>query len=146
MSKSHRLLRLYGFGVFGRAASTPAAPANFVAPEVTGTPTEGQVLSTSDGTWSGAPTITYTRVWQQSSNGVTSWFAISGATGKNYTLQAAQVGKYIRCVVTATNGVGSSVANSNVVGPVTSIPASYTPSLNYSDARNSQYALLLYLW
>ena len=93
-------------------------PANTVAPAVTGTATVGQTLTTTNGTWTGSPTPTYTRVWQRSANGTTSWAAISGATGLTYVLAAPDSAQYVRCVVTATNASGPVTANSNVVGPV----------------------------
>ena len=83
------------------------APVNTVAPAVTGTATFGQTLSTTNGTWTGVPTPTFTYQWQR----VTT--PISGATSSTYVLVAADVGSTVRCVVTATNAVGSASANSN---------------------------------
>jgi predicted secreted protein len=97
------------------------APYNTVKPAVTGTITSGQTLTTTNGTWGGDATITYARAWQRngSSNpNEASWANISGATNLTYVLGAGDVGKYIRCRVTATNSLGSIVAFSNIVGPV----------------------------
>jgi hypothetical protein len=44
---------------------TVAAPANTVAPVVTGTPRSGQTLSASLGTWTGDPTIIYGYQWKR---------------------------------------------------------------------------------
>jgi hypothetical protein len=94
--------------VFG--ASAPAVPpANTVAPVASGTPTTGQVLSVTDGTWTGDPTITFTYQWQR--NGVN----IGSATANTYTLVEADEGNPIRCVVTGTNSGGNSSANSNAI-------------------------------
>lgn len=103
-----------------------SAPANTVAPVVTGTTQVGQVLSCTTGTWTGVPTPTYARQWQRDTG---SGFAnISGATGSSYTLVGADEDADIRCVVTATNSVGSVSANSNSVGPITltDVPPSNT--------------------
>jgi hypothetical protein len=40
-------------------------PVNIVAPAVTGTATVGQTLSTTDGTWTGAPAPTFSYQWQR---------------------------------------------------------------------------------
>ena len=106
------------------------APVNSVAPVITGTATESQTLSVSDGTWSGSPTYTYQ--WRRGGT------AISGANGATYTLVTADVGATITCTITATNGAGSASATSAGVGPVAAA-GGYTPSLDFSDARNSMY-------
>jgi hypothetical protein len=87
---------------------TPAqlgAPVNTVAPAVT--PASGaspQSLSTTNGTWTGNATITYTYQWTLAGT------PIVGATLSTYA--AASAGTYA-CKVTATNGVGSTTATSN---------------------------------
>lgn len=103
------------------AITATIGPYNTVAPAVTGTTTVGQTLTTTNGTWAGDATITYARQWEESSSNdplSTLWTAISGATGTTRVLASGQLGKYIRCKVTATNSVGSTVAYSNIVGPV----------------------------
>lgn len=92
-------------------------PINTVAPAVTGTATVGQTLSCSTGTWDAAPAaITYTYQWQR---GTTN---ISGATSSTYVVQSADAGNTLRCVVTATNAVGATSANSNSTASVTQAP------------------------
>lgn len=89
-------------------------PKNTVAPAITGTPTNGQVLTTTDGTWTGTATITYSRRWR--ANGQ----VIAGATAATYTLTAAEVGKTITVEVFASNTLSGQAisALSNAVGPV----------------------------
>ena len=89
------------------------APVNTVAPVVSGTATVGQILSTTDGTWTGSPSITYQ--WQRAGSN------ISLATNNTYTLVNADAGNAIRCVVTATNIGGSNSANSNDTANVSAI-------------------------
>ena len=91
-------------------------PVNSVAPAITGTLEVGDVLTTTNGTWTDSPT--YARQWKSSPDGDGPWTNIAGATGTTYTLLIGDVGKSIRCDVTATNTNGSSTAVSNVVGPV----------------------------
>lgn len=106
----------------GENMTATIGPYNTVLPAVTGTLDEGDTLTTTNGTWAGDATITYARAWQRgNANDANdpSWANISSATNTTYVLQAADVGKYIRCRVTATNSVGSTVAFSNIVGPIT---------------------------
>jgi hypothetical protein len=91
------------------------APVNSVAPALSGTAQEGQTLTCSTGTWSGSPTYTYQ--WKRDGNNITS------ATNSTYTLVLADVGQNIKCVVTATNFVGSATADSNTIVPTSSVDA-----------------------
>jgi hypothetical protein len=98
----------YSAGVTVTAAQT--APANSVAPEVTGSTTVGGTITTTDGTWTGNPAPTYTYQWQRFTAGA---FAdIAGATSASYV--TADEGDH-RCAVTATNAAGSAVAYSNAL-------------------------------
>ena len=103
------------------AITATIAPYNTVAPAVTGTTTTVSTLTTTNGTWAGDATITFARQWQNGTSADAndpSWANISGATNTTLAL-TAQIGKRIRCRVTATNSEGSTVAFSNIVGPVT---------------------------
>jgi lysophospholipase L1-like esterase len=97
--------------------ASAAAPVNTVAPVASGAVSIGGLLSTTNGTWSGAPT-SYTYQWQR--NGVD----ILGATASTYTPVAADItptaaqattGPAITCVVTAHNIVGATDASSNAL-------------------------------
>ncbi len=90
------------------------APTNSVAPAVTGTATEGQTLTTSNGTWANTPTG-YAYQWKR--NGTN----IASATANTYLLVSADVGATITCEVTATNTGGSNSAISNGVGPIAAL-------------------------
>jgi hypothetical protein len=82
-------------------------PSNTVAPVLSGTPTVGQTLSCSTGTWLGTLPITYTYQWRR---GVSN---ISGATSSTYTLVQADASFAVTCIVTATNAAGSADSTSN---------------------------------
>ena len=92
------------------AIAIEAAPANTVAPAVTGTTTTGQTLTCSTGTWSNNPD-SFTYQWKRAGAN------ISGATSSTYVLQVADEGVLVRCDVTATNEAGSATAQSNAVTP-----------------------------
>ena len=85
------------------ALGTVLAPVNVDIPHVFGTGVVGQTLSSTVGNWKNAPT-SYTFAWQRA--GV----AISGGTTNEYVLVAADSGKQIGCIVTATNSAGSTPA------------------------------------
>lgn len=87
-----------------------SAPVNTVAPVVSGTVVVGQTLSTTNGTWSNSPT-SYTYQWRRGGAN------IGGATSSTYTVVSADCAvTTIDCVVTATNGSGStSQASSNAL-------------------------------
>ena len=92
-------------------------PTNSAVPTTSGTESVGSVLTSTTGTWTNSPT-SYTYQWQQSDDGSTGWANISGATANNYTLGVGDEGKYLRCVVTATNSGGSASANSAASGQI----------------------------
>lgn len=96
------------------SGSTIAALVNTGLPVLSGTPTEGQTLSVTNGTWLGSPSIA--RQWQQ--NDGNGWANIGTETGTTYQLATAQVGNTIRVVVTATTAYGEIEVTSNVLGPV----------------------------
>lgn len=112
------------------AAAGGGVPVNTVAPVVTGTATQGQTLSTTNGTWTNSPTG-YTYQWKR--NGA----SIGGATANTYVLQVADVGATILCVVTASNGFGSASAASNSVGPIAPVTTKLAPSAKWNGTPGS---------
>jgi hypothetical protein len=91
------------------------APANTIAPVISGTIQENQVITCSTGTWTGYAPITYTYQWKK--NNVN----IVGATSSSYTVVSGDVGQSIKCTVTATNIVGANSTDSNVVVPISAL-------------------------
>lgn len=88
---------------------------NSVAPAVSGTETEDETLSVTNGTWgldspfsagsNGSQSFEYQ--WTRSDDGTgTNEADISGATSSTYTLVSADVGKFIRCRVRGINTGG----------------------------------------
>ena len=75
-------------------------PVNVDVPHVS---QAGSTLSCTMGNWTGEPSG-YAYAWHR--DGV----AISGATNATYAVQADDSGHSLACVVTATNGLGSTVA------------------------------------
>lgn len=74
-------------------------PVDYVTPAVTGTPMVGKNLSCSNGAWS--TTVTTTYQWDTVVTGGAGT-PIPGASGQTFTPGAAQVGKPLECIVTAS--------------------------------------------
>lgn len=99
-----------------------ALPANTAPPSISGTLIDRQILTLNSGTWTGVPTPTTTIVWQACSDASgTNCSDIPNATANTLKLSFANLGKYIRAKVTATNRIGAASSNSNILGPV--VPA-----------------------
>lgn len=98
------------------SAREQAAPANTVQPAISGTPSLGQTLTATAGTWTGSPTFAYQWVRCPSSGGAadgSDCASIGGATTTAYVVSAGDVGSRLRVRVTAANADGSTVAASN---------------------------------
>jgi hypothetical protein len=103
----------------GGGGGTP--PVNAVAPAISAPYyVSGQIITTTDGTWSGDLPITFSYQWQSSADGLTGWTNV-GTNANTYMIptSAAQL-LFYRCVVTGNNSFGSASANSNVAGGVDS--------------------------
>jgi inosine-uridine nucleoside N-ribohydrolase len=81
-------------------------PTSSAPPSISGTAAEGQKLSESHGVWSSSPTG-FAYQWERCNSTGASCHAIGGATGRAYTLAAADVGSTIRIVETASNAAGT---------------------------------------
>ena len=95
----------------------PTAPANVVLPSISGSATEGQELSASNGSWWGSPT-SYAYQWKDCNASGEGCSSISGATSASYRLVAGDVGHTVRVAVTASNAGGSTSASSSQTGMV----------------------------
>ena len=93
-----------------RRTAISLAPVNTVAPAITGTLREGQILTVSNGTWTNTPTG-YAYQWKRNGTNI-------GTNAATYTLVTADVGANITCTVTASNANGSGLAASAAVGPI----------------------------
>jgi hypothetical protein len=98
--------------------STATGPVNTAPPVVSGTPAQGQTLSASAGTWTGAPT-SFAYQWLRCDASSSDCVAITGATTSSYILSASDVSSRLRIRVTASNSAGSTAAQS----PTTAVVA-----------------------
>lgn len=90
------------------SASVGVFPFNLLPPVISGTTTQGSVLTSTVGAWSGNPTR-YEYQWLRNSA------PIAGAVASTYTLVPADAGLAIQLRVTATNVNGSTPTLSNVL-------------------------------
>lgn len=102
----------------------PEYPINTAAPTVSGTATQGNTLSVTNGSWNSnlayAP-VSYSYQWRRGSSD------ISGATNSTYSTVVADVGNAISCRVTATNNRGTTpVLSSNSITVTSAIPGAPT--------------------
>ncbi len=91
-------------------------PTNTALPSISGLLKIGQLLSASNGTWSGTTPITYTYQWQLCNLLGSDCSNIAKATGPSFLLGLLDIGLPLRVAVTATNVAGSTSATSNVTG------------------------------
>jgi subtilisin family serine protease len=120
------------------AIAAPVAPVNTAAPSIAGYPQLTRTMTAKPGTWTGTATITYAYQWERcTTTAVASCSQISGATGTTYAPVTADLAKYIRVAVTATNARSSVLARSvptavvtNPAAPVVTAPVNTVlPSL-----------------
>jgi hypothetical protein len=112
------------------SAVNTVAPSNTVAPVISGTAVVGQVLTTTDGTWDGIPTPTFSYQWKRGATNI-------GTNSTTYTLVQADAGNTsnITCVVTATNAGGSANATSNQIAQILTVRTdSFLTASAISDA------------
>ncbi|HTN25096.1 MAG TPA: hypothetical protein VL120_13980, partial [Solirubrobacteraceae bacterium] len=84
------------------------APANTVKPALSGSAVAGATLASTTGTWTGTAPIAYARQWMRcTSTATTSCAAIAGATGASFAATTADVARYLRVRVTASNAKGA---------------------------------------
>jgi hypothetical protein len=92
-------------------ARSAAAPQNTAVPQISGTAKEGETLTASNGTWSNTPT-SYDYQWRRCASDGRACGDITGATKQTYAVVAADIGRTLRVVVTASNADGKASATS----------------------------------
>ncbi len=104
------------FAAMGSASSVTAsqaqyAPVNTVAPTISGTPVEGQILTANKGVWGTTPS-TYSYQWQRCDTSGNACAVINTTAAETYRLLPADVGKTVRVRVTAKNSDGEAAVTS----------------------------------
>lgn len=112
----------------GDTASGQAAerPRNTASPTISGAPRVGETLRAAPGTWTGTQPITYSYQWSRCSAEMSNCATVAGATGTDFTLSSADVGKRLLVVVLAENSAGGASAqvSTDTIGTAATAPAS----------------------
>ncbi len=95
------------------AVVVSAVPSNASLPVIgPAAPRDTNTATSTNGSWTGLPTIAYTYQWRRCDTAGENCVDIASATGSTYLLGPTDVGTRLRIRVTATNGAGSSSADS----------------------------------
>jgi Trypsin len=105
----------------------PAAPVTQSPPTITGNAVIGQTLTCSPGVWTGSPSFSYQFV---RSNPSLVDVGVASNGSATYTVTAADAGTALRCVVTATNAGGTSIAESARTAIVPGVAQPNPPQAN----------------
>jgi len=122
-----------GTNGLGSASATSAAtsavvdivPTNTALPVVSGTARTGATLSTTNGSWTSSPS-SFEYQWKRSNTASGVYTDITSATSRTYELTDADIDKYIKVSIIASNSVGASSAE---LSAATSIVLDLTDSV-----------------
>ena len=94
------------------------APRNTSRPVISGNAQSGEVLTVSNGSWSGGVS-SFSYQWRLCNALGADCANIAGATGRTYTVRTSDVGHTLRAAVTARNAAGAATAVSDATAEVT---------------------------
>ena len=104
---------------------TSNKPVNTALPTISVVPPIGIETTTTftatPGVWSGTPTITFRYQWRRCDSGGSNCADIPAATLVTYVATAADIGRRLRVVVTATNSFGTGTATSEPSEPIAGV-------------------------
>jgi Carboxypeptidase regulatory-like domain len=123
----------------------PSAPHDTAAPAITGTALVGDVITCSNGSWTGEGMLSEQTGWPLTTPFVYQWtregVAISGATSAGYLVQTADEGHSLACEVTATNAAGHEASKSSSVAvPVAAVTVSSSRLVFVKDTAKANVA------
>ena len=101
------------------------APTNTAIPVISGTARTGETLTNSRGSWTSSPT-SYTYQWKRATTSGGVYSDIVSATNRTYDVTDADIDKFIKVSVIATNSIGASSA---VLSAATSVVVDLTDSV-----------------
>lgn len=122
-----------------RVGAAPGAPANTSPPTISVTPTVGQTLTASPGTWAGNEPMSFTSKWlrcdQSGADCADDSFPGSQLVQPTIVLGPRTVGATYRVAVKATNASGWTVAVSPPTAPVSALPGERAHHLGNGGSR-----------
>jgi RHS repeat-associated protein len=95
-------------------------PVNTTLPAISGTTSDGQTLTSSNGTWSGLSPISFGYQWQRCDAAGNNCADVAGATAQTYGLTTPDVGAKLQVKVKGTNAAGNSTASSATTAVIAS--------------------------
>jgi streptogramin lyase len=125
--------------------TTPFLPNNTSPPAISGTPTQGQALTSSQGSWANNPAA-FAYQWEDCDGAGNNCTRLSGETGVTHFLAPGDVGHTLRVVVTATNVAGSasatSVPSAVIAPPPPPPPPHVEASMTWTFGWSRKYTLV----
>ena len=118
------------------SARTAVKPSNTAPPTISGKAQVGELLKADKGTWTGTGTLTFTYQWRICDNNGGACHDIAGATGDEYTINAADQGNTIRVQVTGRNTDGTDTATSVPSGVIAAASATPAPTPTPAPSGN----------
>jgi hypothetical protein len=103
---------IFKSGPFSGGGGSP--PVNTVAPVLSGLNFVGQTLTSTTGTWTGTPPISYSYVFISTMDFI-NFTVVQSSASPTYVVQAVDAGKSIRCNVNASNSFGNDASSSNYI-------------------------------
>jgi hypothetical protein len=100
------------------ASGASGKPVSTQPPVISGFTEMGNIIHTTNGTWTGSTPITYSYQWQRCDTAGNACAAISGADQSTYKIVSADSGHTLRVKVTAKNSNGKGTAISNQTATV----------------------------
>ena len=97
-------------GYAGAAPPSASPPVNRSLPSIAGRALEGEVVRARPGDWGGTRPLTFAYQWRRCGRFGGNCVNVVGATGRAYTVTAADVGRTLRVLVSVTNADGSGAA------------------------------------
>jgi hypothetical protein len=120
-----------------------STPANTAVPTVSGTVRNGEILTGTQGTWTGYPAPTFTFKWRRASSAAGAYSDIAGATSATYTLTDDDVGRYLKFEVTATNASGAVSQASAATVQVADYPDGTVPTLSSATSTSDGFTFTI---
>lgn len=90
-----------------RVLASGAKPLNLTPPTIAATAAGIPASVVSTGTWTGSP-ASFSYQWQKRAAEEDPWMNVTGATAASMATDETDIGKFVRCLVTATNANGPS--------------------------------------
>ncbi|MFZ9669013.1 MAG: right-handed parallel beta-helix repeat-containing protein, partial [Solirubrobacterales bacterium] len=121
-------------------AADASAPVNTVAPSITGTAEVRETMTALPGDWTADPAPSFSYQWQRCDTDSGSCTGITGTNSSTYVVQPADVGKYMRVQVTASNGAppdGVAYSPTPFPGPVQATPSQTLFVNKYGPGKSS---------